>query len=377
MKRPVLSVFCVACLFAVCPHWASGQYYGYGPGPLGEPITQGLLQVNAEGQVTLTKSVWKDVNYQYTKNREVSETVEVNGEAVIKKKLVPETYTATRRVSVGVTMEIPESETELFDTAGKGVKLDSVRARLARPTLILITEDGKLHPSFSGLFKQDALVLSYSPRPLAPPAGTTPLPVPQPAPQPAPPAAPAEEQTSRKPPPVLLVGQQTKKGTGQPAAEAKSPFPKSLAPTFRYCQLQEKGNVVAVRHFFEAKVTTTAMKTVVHEGVKKLVPFQLQKTIGTDETIPWDRKMVKFLTVDGQPMDAATVMTTLSREVAVVAAADGQPVDTFWLQNINPSATVIVLPQFNTPQPQAPTPLRTPTLPAPAVGPPPAAVKQG
>ncbi len=359
MRRQLLLMLGMGWFCAVSPQWAMARYHG--PGPGGEPITQGLLKVGADGSVTLTKPVWKEVAEQHIKNVEVEETVEENGKSVVKKKIVPETYMTTRRVSTAVYMAIPQEKVALFDTAGKAVTLASVRSRLDQPTLVLVTEDGKLHPSYAGLFKQETLVLAYSSRPVAAPPGAVPAPR-----QDTPPPPPAAQlQPARRAPQVQFVQQPAKQANAPETAKPKSLFPDGPAPTFRYCQLQDQGKTVAVRHFFESQQPLTLFKKVSKDGVEKMVPYQLVKTIGADETTLWDRNMVKFLTVAGKPADAARI-SAMSRETAVIASADDQPVDKFWLQNINPDATVIVLPRFSDWQPQAPVPAG----PAPATVPP-------
>lgn len=372
MRRLLLLLLGVVGLIAADVQFARAHYYGHG---LGEPITQGLLQISPDGTITLTKNIWKEVQEQHTRNVPVEETVEENGKTVVKKKVVPEKYTTTRRVSAAVNMVISEEELQLFDIAGKEVTLASARSRLSRPTLVLMTEDGKLHASFAGLFKKDALVLAYSSRPVAQPPHAVPAPAPPqgaPVPPPAATLQPRGQSLS-----VQFVSQQTKQGNVEKTEEYKSPFPLGAAPTFRYCQLQDKGTTVAVRHFFESKMTTTAMKTVDKGGVKEMVPFQLVKTIGSDETTLWDRKMVKFLTIAGKPLDAAKVSAMSDRETAVIASGDNQPVDKFWLQNVNPDAPVIVLQEVSYGYGQPPVPNVVPTAPPPPPGAAPPASKAG
>lgn len=363
MRRLVLFLLGIAGLVAASPDLASAHYHGSGPG--GEPITQALLEVSADGTILLTKPVWKEVAYQYTVNVEVPETVVENGKPVTKKKTVQETRTATRRIAVAVNMNVPEEEIRLFDTTGKEVPLAAARTRLRRPTLVLMTADGKLHPSFVPLFKKDALVLEYSPPPViysAPgPGEAAPLAPPAAVPPAAPPTS--TSRPSARQLPVQLVRQEKAAPKPEPAY-AESPFPEGLAPTFRYCKVQDQGKVVAVRHFFEWKKSMTMYRNVSQDGVEKKVPYEVVMTTGADETIQWDRGMVKFLDFSGKPL-AATRISAMTQEAAVVASADGEPVDKFWLQNINPDATVIVLPRVSYWQAQPPTPVGpAPTAPA-------------
>lgn len=334
-----------------------------GPGPGGEPITQALLEVDADGHIQLTKVVWKDVVYQFTKNVEVTESVQENGKNVVKRKTVPETQTATRRVTAPVSEMIPEQDLQLFDTEGKPVSLATVRGRLARPTLVLITSDGKLHPSFAPLFKKDALVFSPPVRAIPAPG----IPAPMNAVPPLPP-------TTRREPAGKLAVQPVRQEKGPPApttVERKSPFPNGMSPTFRYCKVQNQGKTVAVRHFFEAKQTMSALRTVTANGVAKLEPYSIVKTIGIDETTQWDRGMVQFFNISGKPLEAAAI-SGMTQERAVIASGDIDPVDPFWLQNINPDATVIVLPRINYWPAQPPVPMQG--IPGPGTTvPPPAA----
>lgn len=364
-------------------------------GPIGdfppaEAFYQTLIHWTETDQLLLMKRVARPITETYTQNVEREVTAIVDGKTVVKKVLAPMQSTRTKVIYELMIHQLDPQATRCFEVDGRPVKIASLKNRLQQPTLVLVSADGKIHPSFAAIFKPGTLVIAgpvpdpYSAPLEAPPAAApSPVPAPQPAPSaPAPraPVPPSAPEPNGQPVPkkntralrdsdiTRQVSFRRQPDSGGNSNSSKFELPRAPAPLFRYLKL-DGNETAAIRQFREVQVATTVYRITTVNGVKQKQPLEIRKTVREDETLFWKRALVKFLDHKGRPLVNQKPPSVDQREAVVVMSSDGQPVDLFWLQNVNANVLVVLTPTLTTPLPEPPAAPAPVPVPAPVQAP--------
>ena len=270
-------------------------------------------------------------------------------------RTVIEEVTETRARVVTVPRLMYRQVTQTFDLTAisaselGGAKLDAaaLKTRLAKQGLILIADVGRpvVPEAFKVLFKPETIVLDLR-NPL-PPADPPPLPVPGGA-------HPAD--------PELVEGELAKPG--------------DMPPRFRLASIDYKGQFV-LKAVDISTLTSTQHVTAIEKRLVdgKEVELPVSKPINvmerreTSHSFTYPGTAITGVTVDGKPLDDRHRAALTEREIPVVIAATGKPVESFWLQNLKPKMLVLTTLVASEPFSAREPPLAPPPLPPDPVSP--------
>lgn len=267
---------------------------------------------------------------------------------------------------------------KFFEIDGEPVDISELPTRLQRPTLVLLTQNGKMAESrIAEMFKPGTLVVAIPTPSMYPSAAPQPFPV---TPQPVP-AAPAPPQQSAA---AAGDGRTEIQFTSfqQPiAVAANSLFPNATPPQFAYAQVV--GDRLRLRSVEARTLEHTGYRCSPNDaeaqgdaGSKEVCrPVKLEHVIYTHDI--WLSPMADVVgaTADGRPQSKTALASALARESLVLASLDGKRVNAFWLQNLKPDALVLTPPSQHQPStpaeggqhgsapaPQAPAPTPAPAF---------------
>ena len=329
---------------------AVGSQSGAGP-HVDVAFDQALARLGDDGSLELLSVLWKPVFETKTEEYSVIVKVPVTKVDPVTKQetTVFQEQPETRTRIVQVTELIPEQKLRKFLVAlmrfyeldGTVVEPESLAQRLARPTLVVVTEDGGPLPDyFAFLFKPGTLVVGAGPSGLGMFAPSAPGPM------------------------------ATEPQAAEPSDDGFS-LPDGFPPTFRLATVDEQDQFV-LRMFREENKSVTGFRTLTktvqtEEGerqVSEIRPVPIMQQLTTSLTTRILREHVRVATAEGKPMDDAQLDALKQREYPVVVARDGRPVDPFWLQNIRPRMLVLVTPPtkfpgatHGAPAPASPAPM--------------------
>jgi hypothetical protein len=360
--------------------------------PMRKPVS-----VTEERAVTEFQEVTKEV------------TKVVNGKTVVQQ--VVEKVPVTRTIATVSTKWVCEvaqhavalDKVKAFETDGKPIAAAALRARLAKPTLVVWTPDGKMPPAnIAAVFKPGTLILGTESQPPAavhgpltpaalPPAGVIegsapailPVEPPQPRPLPAPAPRPVQGVPQPKAAPSVFrpasfqqpVAEPVDREQPQPARiaapaigkidPALPKLPDGLPPELLTAVLSPEGAVnIAQRMAFEHEIS--ALHTRQGKDMHgEQVPVSLKQKHETIITTSYPPEYVSAKAVDGRPLTTENLKKYFKVERTVAVSVDGKPVDPFWLQNMKPLTVVLVLPEM--------MPMGPPNITAPTDAPPPPA----
>jgi hypothetical protein len=357
----------------------------------GQP-TQRLVRVASDDSLSLAgivhKPVYEMMTYQYQVDVPYQETynVEVNGETRQQSRTVmkPETRTGAKTVSKLVAMA---TQTPLdlktakgFEVDGRTIAAADLKKRLTDQTLVVVSPNDDMLPNYyAAVFKPGTVILALPPDPSGYP-GAMPAPQVVPLPPPAPGQAPPPQA-------ALPLGAALVRAVSFPpvAVPAERPeenlLPNSPAPLIVFAT-RSGADALKIRQYVETPTETELTVLTSDSSVAKEVPIKVRKNTRHSETTTVPLKSVRFSSSEGKDIAADRVKDRLGAgETTVLVSADGQPVDDFWLQNIQ--AKILVLRGVKLPPVSAgggmmspmayPAPMPVQPLPPPTPGPAPVA----
>lgn len=318
---------------------SSGQIWAQSPVSKNPPEQQ-VARRGANGN-------WELVNFvtvchveteDYDVQRKITETVD--GKTVEKTVTERKTRMVARPALQTMIQNLGKSF-RVFETDGRQVDLETVPARVSKPTLVVVTRDGlMLAPYYATVFKPGTLIFAVSPAAESPRAVSqsevTVSEVPQPAEGEKPPGK-AEGQ----PAPVPGGDQPTLPPTLPPAfVFARIPEPDKI--NFRIYSERDREVAIQIDEVKNGKRTPSRMN-------------QLRKATHSIST-QLDLNQVAIATADSKPVDAQRARTLLKQALTVVASNDGEPVAPFWLTNLRPGTLVVTPPAGTLTPPEPPGP---------------------
>jgi hypothetical protein len=315
----MLRLISLLAVLSACGH-AHAQYASAGHGSGSQTPTQQWARVGDAETIefvqSLTKPVYKHVEYTY----EVKVPfVTPDG----KQEVRPETRSATRAVRALVNTTIvsaADETTRYFEVDGRPVDPRVAAQRLTSPTLVLVSATDSMPPSYyAGLFKTGTLVATLSR------GGYT-----QPIPQIAPPiASNAQDQ-----------------GAAQPSSLVHPDA--GPAPLFRFARLGSNGKI-RLRDYTEQShdEQTTKLIPAANGQPARPATVAVRRVTQINNILEFNSAEVEVTMANGTPVGSAALTAMLAGETTVLASADGQPVDRFWLTNVKPTTLVIVAPLVN------------------------------
>jgi hypothetical protein len=159
--------------------------------------------------------------------------------------------------------------------------------------------------------------------------------------EPLPPAGPAPISAPEKP--ERLPGKNLDPPAKEQPRDKETEGPKGPAPQFQFFSLS--GGKLNIRRTDERSFRQTAYReSVASSGTRTHVPFSMTIIDRTSQIVQIDPQNVQLATADGKPIEPRQLPQLLPNEQAGIVSLDGKPVEPFWLQNIEPSVLVVMLP---------------------------------
>jgi hypothetical protein len=122
---------------------------------------------------------------------------------------------------------------------------------------------------------------------------------------------------------------------------------------------------IGLRRYVKEVTTQTGMRTIEHDGVKKLAPFSIEVESISDIERKYPQSVVKIQRADGKALADGERAKLLASERCVLVSGDGQQIDERFLKIVKPDALIVIIPPVAPPPPPmlAPTPISAPLSP--------------
>ena len=312
-------------LFCGTTSWALGQEEGGLEQALASASPNGLVKFVLWQAIPETATATRNVTVMEARVVKFKELV--NGKEVEREKTEtfhvtrPEQYTFVVWKSVSVEKRADPQHTRYYETDGRKVDPQTLSRRLAKQTLVVVRQDGKPLPShFASIFRPGTLIVSMEP---LPPAGPAPISAPE--------------------KPERLPGKNLDPPAKEQPRDEETEGPKGPAPQFQFFSLSD--GKLNIRRTNERSFRQTAYReSVASSGTRTYVPFSMTIIDRTSHIVQVDPQNVQLATADGKRIEPRQLPQLLPDEQAGIVSLDGKPVEPFWLQNIEPSVLVVMLP---------------------------------
>jgi len=347
----------------------------------GQP-TQQIVHVEVNGTLTLTaqisKPVYETIQRAYTVMVPYQETRLVEENGVQKEVTVtvqkPETKTATvtvcKHVCVMMCSPLDHKTAKGFEVDGRRIPAAELARRLTDQSLVVVSAmDGMIPDYYASIYKPGTVILAL------PAPSSLPLQMPTPGPTRPQFVPPPPGPLSDAPVPGLIVQPVAFQAPAQiaapagsvPAAPIDSAFPNTPAPLIVFAT-RSGADDLKIRQLVETPSEGELTVRANDSAVAPEVVMKVQRLTRHSETTVVPLKALRFSSSEARDIATDRIKERFGAgETTVLISADGQPVDDFWLQNIQSKVPVlrgVKLPPVSTNGGAMP-PMAYPPMPAP------------